>query len=101
MLTIITSSLLPVSLLHFCAYNNPSTPYKRVKNAASYITSNTVNLIINNFSYYLLHSKGTSDPFKKVKLNAFLEDIKICVKFMNLYIIYILSKWKYLGCSYF
>jgi hypothetical protein len=30
-----------------------------------------------------------------------MEDIKICIKLMNLYIIYILSTWKHLGYSYF
>jgi len=59
---------------------NSSSPYKRVENPASYITRNVVNLTLNNFSHYLLHFKGASDLFKKVKLNAFMEDIEICVK---------------------
>jgi len=68
-----------IHLLHFWAYVNSSTPYKRVENPASYITRNAVNLTLNNFSHYLLQFKGTSDLLKKVKLNAFMEDIKICV----------------------
>lgn len=30
-----------------------------------------------------------------------MEDIKFSIKLTNLYIIYILSKWKYMGCGYF
>jgi len=59
---------------------NSSTPYKRDENPASYITRNAVNLTLNNFSHYPLHFRGTSDLFKKVKLNAFMEDIQICIK---------------------
>jgi len=80
MFTIISSSIFSDFLLHFWAYMNSSTPYKRVENPASYITRNAVNLTRNNFSHYLLQFKGTNYLFKKVKLNAFMEDIKICVK---------------------
>lgn len=69
-----------ILLLHFWAYMNSSTPYKRDENPASYITRNAANLTLNNFSHYLLNFKGTCDLFKKVKLNAFMEDINICVK---------------------
>jgi hypothetical protein len=52
-------------VLNFCAYKNSSTPYKRVKNSASEITSNTVNLTINNCSHYQLRFKRKNELFKK------------------------------------
>lgn len=65
MFIIISGSFFSDFLLHFWAYMNSSTPYKRVENPASYITRNVVNLTLNNFSHYLLHFKGTSVLFKK------------------------------------